>query len=135
MDMNDFPVFRMIKGKLNWLAERQRVLAANVANADTPNYRPSDLKEVDFRNPTAGDRFAVTLARTHPSHRALSGAAGQHRAEHQRDTYETVPSGNAVVLEEQLVKVAKNQGDYALITQLYRKHLQMFRIALGRQSR
>ena len=135
MDMNDFPVFRMIKGKLNWLAERQRVLAANVANADTPNYRPSDLKEVDFRNPAAGDRFAVTLARTHPNHRAKSGVDGQHRAQRQRDAYETIPSGNAVVLEEQLVKVAKNQGDYALITQLYRKHIQMFRIALGRQSR
>ena len=135
MDMNDFPVFRMMKGKLNWLAERQRVLTANVANADTPNYRPSDLQEIDFRNPAAGDRFAVALTRTHPGHRAKSGAEGLHRAERQRDAYETTPSGNAVVLEEHLVKVAKNQGDYALITQLYRKHIQMFRIALGRQSR
>ena len=135
MDMNDFPVFRMMKGKLNWLAERQRVLTANVANADTPKYRPSDLKEIDFRNSASGDQFAVTLARTHPTHRGKSGVQGEHRADRQRETYETIPSGNAVVLEEQLVKVAKNQGDYALITQLYRKHIQMFRIALGRQSR
>jgi flagellar basal-body rod protein FlgB len=36
------------------------------------------------------------------------------------------------VLEEQLVKVAETQMDYQTMTNLYRKHMQMFRIALGR---
>jgi flagellar basal body rod protein FlgB len=32
------------------------------------------------------------------------------------------------------MKVAQNKHDYELMTQLYRKHVQMFRIALGRNS-
>ena len=46
--------------------------------------------------------------------------------------YETAPSGNAVVLEQQLVTVAETQMDFQMMTGLYRKHLDMFRTALGR---
>lgn len=134
MDVSKFPVFRMMTGKIGWLADRQRVLTQNVANSDTPNYRPKDLKQVDFRNPKTGDPFHVALARTHSAHLKRAGAADAFGEERQRDTYETLPTGNAVVLEEQLVKVAGNQQDHALLTQLYRKHIQMFRIALGNRG-
>ena len=40
MAINDLPLFSQIKGRLTWLDERQRVIAENVANADTPGYRP-----------------------------------------------------------------------------------------------
>ena len=33
----------MLRTKLHWNQERQRLLAENVANADTPAFRPSDL--------------------------------------------------------------------------------------------
>ena len=134
MDMTKFPVFRMMTGKINWLADRQRVLTQNVANSDTPNYRPKDLKQIDFRDPKTDNPFRVALARTHAAHLKRVGAKGEFDVERQRDTYETLPTGNAVVLEEQLVKVAGNQQDHALLTQLYRKHIQMFRIALGRRG-
>ncbi|MBM3511367.1 MAG: hypothetical protein FJX61_14700 [Alphaproteobacteria bacterium] len=48
MNLQKVPILSMLTKKMSWLNERQRVLAQNIANADTPGYRPSDLKNVDF---------------------------------------------------------------------------------------
>ncbi len=134
MDLNQFSVFRMMTGKMNWLAERQTVLSQNVANADTPDYRPKDLKELDFKDTGASRSFQVALARTHESHIAGGQDSMAVQSKKQKDTYETNPNGNGVVLEEQLIKVGQTRHDYTLMTRLYRKHKQMFSIALGRQQ-
>jgi len=134
MDLSKFPVFRMMSGKMRWLSARQGVLAQNVANADTPKYRPHDLKEIDLRKPDAAAPFRVELTRTNEAHLARTGEKQDFRTGRQDETYETLPTGNSVVLEEQLMKVAQNKHDYELMTQRYRKHVQMFRIALGRNS-
>jgi flagellar basal-body rod protein FlgB len=39
-----------------------------------------------------------------------------------------------VVLEEQMVKLADAQHSYQLMTNLYRKHVDLFKMALGRGS-
>ena len=44
MGVADLPLLQQIKGRLGWLDERQRVIAQNVANADTPGYGAQDLK-------------------------------------------------------------------------------------------
>lgn len=134
MNLDDFPIFRMMTGKTHWLSARQRVLAQNVANADTPGYRPHDLKPTDLTKMGGADDFRVTLARTHPAHTAGTRPVDAYRSLPERHPYETLPSGNAVVLEEQLVKVAENRHQFDLVSQLYRKHVQMFRIALGRNG-
>lgn len=134
MDLSKFPVFRMMSGKMRWLSSRQTVLAQNVANADTPKYEAKDLKEVDFRNADGASSFRVELARTHPSHYGRTGEKADVQNTRDRESYETLPTGNAVVLEEQLMNVAQTRHDYELMTRLYRKHLQMFSIALGRNS-
>jgi flagellar basal-body rod protein FlgB len=131
MDINEIPIFRMMSGKMRWLAQRQRVLAQNIANADTPNYQPRDLKKVDFREKLGRNPFQLVLARTDPKHIQLR-TADRFTAEQVRTPYETAPSGNAVVLEEQLLKVSQTGADYELMTNLYRKHIGLFRIALGR---
>lgn len=134
MNLSEFPIFRMMTGKMKWLSSRQAVLSQNIANADTPKYRPLDLKEVDFRKPDVGSPFRVELTRTNEAHFGRTGEKQDFRSDREKDTYETLPAGNAVVLEEQLMKVAENRHDYELMTQLYRKHMQMFRTALGRNS-
>lgn len=134
MDLSRFPVFRMMSGKMRWLSSRQGVLSQNIANADTPTYRPKDLKEVDFRKPEIDKPFRVELTRTNKAHFGRTGETSDFRSDRDRKPYETLPTGNAVVLEEQLMKVAQNKHDYELMTRLYRKHIQMFQIALGRNS-
>ena len=134
MDLSKFSVFRMMSGKMRWLAARQGVLSENIANADTPKFKAKDLKEVDFRRADGGSEFQVELVRTHASHYGRSGVKTAFGDENQRDPYETLPQGNAVVLEEQLMKVAQTKHEYELMTRLYRKHVQMIQTALGRNS-
>jgi flagellar basal-body rod protein FlgB len=46
--------------------------------------------------------------------------------------FETRPAGNAVSLEEEMMKVSANQMDYAAVTQLYSKSLQLIKLAIGK---
>jgi flagellar basal-body rod protein FlgB len=49
MPITDIPILSMLRTRMEWHQERQHVLAENVANADTPNYRPRDLAPPDSR--------------------------------------------------------------------------------------
>ena len=89
MAITDIPILSMLRTRLQWSQERQRVLAENVANADTPNYRARDLAPPKFEAPAAGSAAPVTtvsLARTderpYRRHRAerLGGSAANAAA-------------------------------------------------------
>lgn len=128
-----FNIFAVLGKRMDWLSQRQSVLADNIANSDTPNYVPRDLNEAEFARVLRNHLPAVDPKATHGAH--LQGTAargGPANSERQHAPYETSPSGNAVILEEQLIKVAKTQSDYQTIVNLYRKHMDMFRTALGR---
>lgn len=129
MAITDLPVVSMLKARLQWHQARQKVLAENVANANTPGFKPSELREPAIRNvPGVGSR--LELDRTSPLHVASSGGApGVESAKAAR--FETRPSGNAVNLEDEMLKVASNQSDYQLAASLYQKSLAMLRTAVG----
>ncbi|WP_313979671.1 flagellar basal body rod protein FlgB [Iodidimonas nitroreducens] len=48
MDLSKIPLMAAIKSRMQWLGQNQTVLSANIANADTPGYRPSKLAEQNF---------------------------------------------------------------------------------------
>jgi flagellar basal-body rod protein FlgB len=124
-------IFAVIAKRMDWLAQRQRVIADNIANADTPHYAPRDLSESQFLSLLKGRARPVEPVATNAKH--LHGTVahdGPAKSARQKETYETAPDGNAVILEEQLVKEAKVQGDYQTMVNLYRKHMEMFRTAL-----
>ncbi|MBW8269832.1 flagellar basal body rod protein FlgB [Caldovatus aquaticus] len=118
--------------RLRWLDRRQEVLAQNIANADTPGYRPRDLRpfaEILARSGAAPAAFAVTQ----PGHlRPAREGAGAWRAVEDRNAAERAPNGNAVALDEQALRVADTDAAHALAMGLHRRYLAMFRAALGR---
>ncbi len=127
--------------KMSWLEERQKVLAQNIANADTPNYRPQDLTPIDFKGLLGNSTSSVSLAapkmattnEKHLSSGGASGTSGQTDAKKQKKTYEVAPAGNSVVLEEQLLKMNENVTDHRLITNLYQKNIDMLKLSLKSQ--
>ncbi len=134
MDLSKLPIFDALSRRMNWLGQRQEVLAENIANADTPGYQPRDLTGDPFQRVLAREIKPVEMAATGPGH--ISGHPVRENAFAKDDMkpYEAAPTGNAVVLEQQLVKVAETQMDFQLISNLYRKHMEMFRVALGRRG-
>ena len=131
MPVTDLPLFSMLKTRMYWLNERQKVLAENVANADTPGFRGHDLKQLDFHEAlrATGD---VRLATTSPGHIAGSTGTSQFPMDN-RGGFETTPRGNAVVLEDEMMKVAQTQMDYQAATALYSRSLGLIKTALGRR--
>jgi len=135
MELDKIALFGLVKKRLSWLAQRQEVLAKNIANSDTPGYKPRDLKAFDFQRLVSREVGRVTLDVTNRAH---VGGGPERSAdfadERTRDPYESAPAGNAVILEEQMMKVGETTMNYRLTTELYKKHLNMIRTALGRRQ-
>ncbi|MBL4721319.1 MAG: flagellar basal body rod protein FlgB [Alphaproteobacteria bacterium] len=132
MNIQDVKVVQMMTDRMKWLSQRQRVLAENVANSDTPNYVAKDMKKVDFEKIASARHFQMELATTHSSHYSASRLHSQMGAVQENQTpVETSPTGNSVVIEEELIKVADTVVQYQLMTSLYKKQLGMYRMALG----
>ncbi|MCG6121964.1 MAG: flagellar basal body rod protein FlgB [Microvirga sp.] len=132
MSVAGLPLIEMLKTRMHWHQARQKVIAENVANADTPSFRPSDMAQpvFDSRGRAGGGSIGVT--RTNGAHLALKAQrAGLDEREANR--FEVRPSGNAVNLEEEMLRAADNQSDFQLAASLYQKSLQLMRTAIGRR--
>jgi flagellar basal-body rod protein FlgB len=129
MPITDIPILSMLRTRMEWHKERQRVLAENVANADTPNYRPRDLEPPNFEAALAGPS-ALALARTEPGHIAGVGDGSRFAADRHLK-YEVRPGGNAVNHEDEMMKVAANQMGFDAVADLYSRSLALIKVAVG----
>jgi flagellar basal-body rod protein FlgB len=134
MSISDLPVLSMLRTKMQWHQERQRVLSENVSNSDTPNFKPRDLVEPKFdkAGAAASSMGALAMARTSASHIAPAGGAADSFDQNRRAGFETRPAGNAVSLEDEMMKSSANQMDYAAVTSLYSKSLHLLKTAIGK---
>jgi flagellar basal-body rod protein FlgB len=134
MSINDIPVLSALRTRMQWHQERQRVLAENVSNSDTPNFKPRDLVQPKFDPKgvsAAGSMGSLAMMQTGTSHIAASGG-GQSFAQDRKVAFETRPAGNAVNLEDEMLKVSANQMDYAAATSLYSRSLHLLKTAIGK---
>jgi flagellar basal-body rod protein FlgB len=128
MDLDNLGLFKLMSRRMGWLTQRQEVLSQNIANANTPNYKPEDLKPFTFQD-ALGDSHRMEMTLTATGHLPGTRPTADNKARRQRDTYETKPDGNAVVLEEQMMKVGQTQMDYDTVLNLYKKQLSMIQTA------
>ena len=135
MTLENIGLFKAIGAKMDYLNQRQRVIAQNVSNADTPNYQPMDLKPVDFGSVLKGvtNQRSVRIETTNQRHMPSPNQIRDPREDEQRETYEVAPAGNAVIMEEQLLNAGRTVADYNLMTNLMQKNVGMIQIALGVQ--
>jgi flagellar basal-body rod protein FlgB len=130
MDPTRISLLDLAEQRMAWADQRQAVLAENIANANTPGYKPHDLRP--FADALSNAQV-VAPVRTNPNH--LGGTlATQSPGETVDRTHMKSPDGNAVSLDEQLVKVADTDTTHSLVTAIYRTYLGMFKIALGSGS-
>lgn len=133
MTTQNIGLLNAMAAKMGYLNQRQKVIAQNVANSDTPGYIPRDLTQVDFGRVMAESyngnilRQNTTDDQHMPSHREVADPKNRD----QKTVYEAAPDGNAVIMEEQMIKGAETTMDYNLMTTLYQKNVNMIRTALG----
>ena len=132
MGVADIPLLSQIKGRMVWLDQRQRVVAQNVANADTPGYAARDLKAPSDFAAALRNGGVLSLARTSAGHMSVTGpdgAAAVRFASQVTPDSETTLDGNSVVVEEQMVKMDESRGAYDAAISLYSKSMAMIALA------
>jgi flagellar basal-body rod protein FlgB len=136
MDFAAIPLFNIMKNKLNYLSERQSILAQNVANVDTPGYKAQDVEAPDFqkmlRDVSHGPARHLSIATTSARHiMPVMVSPAALKVVDRATTDEMNPNGNNVVVEEEMSKVASNQAEYTKVLNLYGKAISMFKTAIG----
>ncbi len=132
MNLHSIPLFKALTRHMTWLNQRQQVLAENIANATTPGYRPRDLQPLSFAA-LLGQRQTTRLEVTHQNHIGPAGGGARSAQRSAGDAAQATPSGNSVVLETELMKIAQTRMNHEITAGLYRKHLDMFRMVLARR--
>jgi len=112
---------RLLEKTLDWRVQNQQVIAGNIANLDTPQYT---RKEMDFENIlqsyTRGNLQTVSITKTDPGH--LGGAnPGAGLVEE---------TGDEVDLDQEVVRMSKNQLAYNASVQMLIKKLDIIRAAI-----
>ncbi len=134
MDISKIPIFQVLNRRLAWLTHRQQILAHNIANSNTPGYRPREAEP--FAKVLTRVSQPPVLKVSDPRHVTVARTAAARFTEvKQKEVYGTTPNGNAVSFEEQLMKVGQNAMDYRLATNLFAKHLAMIKSVVGGSSR
>jgi len=135
MAIGDIPILSMLRTRLDWAQARQRVLAENVANSDTPKFRAHDLAPLKLDDPLAAPGVVSTVSLTRTAEAHIEGVGlsqSPYRSSNSR-AFEVRPTGNAVNLEEEMMKVAANQMDFQTATALYTRSVNLIKTALGKR--
>lgn len=133
MAITNLPIFAAMRSKMEWHQTRQSLLAENVANAETPGYQGRDLQSFEFAEMVrASNVSSVSTRATHSNHFSISNTNDVGFGGTAMTSFEVTPEGNAVELEEEMMKVAENQMDYQAVTSLYTRSLRLLKTAFGR---
>lgn len=127
MDLN---ILNLASALAAHASERERVIAENVAHADTPGYRARDI--ADFAS-ILKDSPGFLARTTRPGHVAFGeGATGLEAHEVTVFGAET-PNGNSVSLEDQMMRAAEVRQESDLAIGVYAKSLAILRSVVAKR--
>lgn len=128
MDLHGLRVFGSVKQNMAYLKERQKVLAENVANANTPGYAAKDLEKPDFAQFLKSS--TSNLAVTHEKHFSrLPSQTSIFKTYVPKPSVALTLDGNGVDIEEQMNEIAKTKMEYGKMISIYGKHRDLIRAA------
>jgi len=108
---------------MQFLAARDKILSENLANADTPNYKPKELTIY-----ATGNNGSIGLARTHQDHFSFTDDSPYETIP--GEILEMKPNGNAVTVEHELTKKKENSMLLSEVVNIYNRARSMNRTAL-----
>lgn len=114
-------------------AHRQQVLASNIANADTPNYKSRDFDFKAAMQNAVANRMGgggVALATTSRGHIAGGGGAGMPALQYRAETQSAV-DGNTVDMDTERAQIADNAIQYEILTRFISDKFDGMRTAMS----
>ena len=118
---------------ITFAQRRHELLAGNLANLDTPDYRARDLSVGDFQNALAE---SIQTSRNSAAANALSPATRDDILSGPRAATEQVVyhDGSDVSLEHQVTELAKNQHLHGLAVTTMRNQFALLRAAITERA-
>lgn len=136
MDLKNLTVFNLANQNMRYLTAKEKVIAANIANASTPNYLPKDITKPDF--------FGEVKKANHPNLN-LYVTNDKHISYLQSETtkhytggyvvYTPKPQdtltidGNGVIVEDQMNEASKASAEYKKMITIYNSYKKMLSTA------
>lgn len=117
---------------LDGAALRQKVIANNIANVDTPGYKASDVAfEEQLRAAIGGYGVVDRLRTSHPRHlqNASAGSAFQPVV-YTSNEYTLRNDGNNVDIDREMARLAKNSIYYNSLVQAVSNEFRLLRMAI-----
>jgi flagellar basal-body rod protein FlgB len=97
---------------MNLRSARQQVLATNIANADTPNYKARDIDFAAQLKRLQPEDGGFAIARTHGQHLAPKGSTGGIAGARFRDVVQPSIDGNTVDMNIEMARFSENAIKY-----------------------
>src|ERR1700734_3355861 len=110
MSLDAIPMMQIIKGKMDYVNQRERLIAENVANADTPGFAPRDLDSFSVEKAMTPRARPAGLLLTNIQHivGTIKGAGDSYASKEAPDS-EARLDGNQVVLEDEMTKMTQSR--------------------------
>lgn len=111
-------------------SKRQKLIATNVANADTPEYRAKDLASFARSYDDVGSSDMRTTDARH-----ISGSNWGMGASRMIDANgEPSPNGNTVSIEDEVFRLADAKREFDLALTVTKSSLGLIRTSIGRRA-
>ena len=116
--LSNLDLMKLINVDTDWLNHRNRIIANNVANANTPRYIAKDLKPIDFKNLLQSMHDSNFGNNNQFSFRELKDYSGEMSID-----------GNNVALEEQVAKLSNDKTKYSFDLKLMKAYYRMLKMS------
>lgn len=131
----------LLSDALDFRAARQDMIASNIANADTPFYRPRDMRFEDALLAIKADAFnekssKLELAQTNESHILLQDEKSSHKPTlFYRDGHMARNDGNSVDIDVETTEMSKNSVMFNALIQANKKDGNIFKSVIDASSK
>ena len=123
----------LIKDALDYRSARQDMISSNIANADTPFYRPRDIRFEDALANKASDlqkkdKNTLQLAQTDASHIPFENEKSSYKpTTFFRDGHMARNDGNSVDLDVETTEMSKNSLMFNALVQANKKESMIYK--------
>lgn len=96
----------LLSNMLDFRAERHKVISSNIANIDTPGYKPSSLDFKENLDGIMNEGKTLEIKTTHPRHMKAGSGKGSD--------FQVSQSGDKVDIDKEMADLAENNIMYNL---------------------
>jgi len=132
----------LLEAAMDYRAARQDMIASNIANADTPYYKPRDVRFEDAliakKNEifNKNDSHTLQMAQTNKNHLQAKEASNPYKPTlYYRDGHMARNDGNSVDLDVETTEMSKNSVMFNALVQADKKMNMIFKGVIDASSK